>query len=163
MATTIETPTNATITVSPARRTRAPRSKRPPVPTAKTRENQAIRRTHRTTQAETPPPLHFQNIEDSDSDYEDEDGSPSHTPKELLVLIKSLKSTVDQQNSAIKDAQTELKELKEEQQTVETRNNELQNEVRMLRSQVSALSASLPSTQSWASIVAGSNNTQTAS
>ena len=163
MATMIETPTDATITVSPAKRTRAPRTKRPPAPTAKVRENQAIGRTRRTTRTETPPPLHFRNIGDSDSDYEDEDGDSSHTLEELLVLVKGLKNTIDQQNSAIKEAQTELKELKEEQQTVKTQNTELQDEVRMLRGQVSALSASLPSTQSWASVVAGSNNTQTAS
>ena len=160
MATSIETPTNATIVVTPAKRTQAPRGKRVPVASVKARETQETRKTRRGTRAETLPPLRFRNIEDSDGDYEDDDQDISHTLEELVGLVKCLKRAIDQQNSTIKDAQNELKELKEEQQIVKTQNTELQDEVRMLRGQVSALSASLPSTQSWASVVAGSNKTQ---
>jgi peptidoglycan hydrolase CwlO-like protein len=157
MATTIETPSNATITVSTATRTRAPRSKRPPAPSAKIRENQTVRRTRRATWAETPPPLQFQDVEDSDGDYEEENEDTTNTLEELLVLVKDLKKIIVQQNKSIKEAQTELKELKEEQQNVKGQNNDLKDEVRMLRDQVSALSASLPSMQSWASIAANRN------
>ena len=77
-----------------------------------------------------------------------------------MGLVKCLKKAIDQQNSTIKDAQNELKELKEEQQIVKTQNTELQDEVRKVQGQVKTLPASLPSTQSWASVVVGSNNTQ---
>jgi chromosome segregation ATPase len=79
------------------------------------------------------------------------------------VLVKELKTTIDQQNKSIKEAQTELKELKEDQQQVKEQNNELKDEVCMLQAQVSTLSTSLPSTQSWASIAAdrsGQGSTQ---
>ena len=131
----VETPTNATITVSPAKRTRAPRTKRAPAPTAKVRENQAIKRTRRATRTETPPPLHFRNVGDSDSDYEDEDRDSSHTLEELLVLVKGLKNTTDQHNHAIMDAQTGSKELKEAQQIVKAQNTELQDEVQVNKAQ----------------------------
>ena len=148
------TPNNATITLSPAKLARAPRSKRQPAPTAKVRENQALRRTRRATRTETPPPLRFQDVEDSDGDYEVEDEDTVNTLEELLVLVKDLKKTIDQQNKSIKEAQSELKELKEEQQHVKEQNNELKDEICMLRDQVGTLSASLPPTQSWASIAA---------
>lgn len=65
----------------------------------------------------------------------------------LVTLVKGLEKTVEQQHTTIKNTQIELKELKEEQQNVKAQNTELQDEVRMLRGQVSALSPSLPSTQ----------------
>ena len=135
MATIVQSPTNATITVSPAKRTRAPRTKRAPAPTAKVRENQAIKRTRRATRTETPPPLHFRNVDDSDTDYEDEDRDSSHTLEELLVLVKGLKNTTDQQNHAILDAQTGSKELKEAHQIVKAQNTELQDEVQVNKAQ----------------------------
>jgi hypothetical protein len=158
----IETPGNATITVSSEKRARAPRNKRTLVPTAKIRENQATRRTRQATRTETPPPIRFHNIEDSDSDYEDENGDTSHTVEELLGLVKGLKKTIDQQNRSIQEALTTLKELKEEQHIVKTQNIELVGEVRKLQGQVSALSTSLRPTQSWAAVAAAPSNPQSA-
>lgn len=80
MTTMNRTPNNATITVSPAEHARAPRSKRPPAPTTKVRENQAVRRTRRATRAESPPPFQFQDVEDSDDDYEEEKRTHRNQP-----------------------------------------------------------------------------------
>jgi hypothetical protein len=151
------TPNNATITVSPEKPSRAPRSRRAPAPTIKIRENQALHRTRRTTRAEKTPPLRFRDVEDSDDDYEEENGDTAASLQELVALVKDLKNTIDQQNEAIQEAQTELKDLKEEQQYVKEQNCELKDEIGMLRNQLGSLSASLPSTQSWASIVASQN------
>jgi DNA repair exonuclease SbcCD ATPase subunit len=128
MATMSRTPDNATITVSPAKLARAPRSKRPPAPTAKVRKIQALRRTRRVNRAESPLPLQSQDVEDSDDDYEEENENTATTLEELLVLVKDLKRTIDQQNKSIQEAQTELKEL-EEQQHVKEQNNELKDEI----------------------------------
>ncbi|EXJ95095.1 hypothetical protein A1O1_00214 [Capronia coronata CBS 617.96] len=155
------TPSSATITVSPEKLARAPRSRRAPAPTSKVRENQALYRTRRTTRAEKTLPSRFRDVEDSDDDYE-ENGNTAASLQELVALVKDLKNTIDQQNETIQEAQAELKELKEEQQCVKEQNCELKDEIGMLRNQLSSLSASLPSTQSWASIVAsqtGSNST----
>jgi regulator of replication initiation timing len=163
MATTSRTPNNATITVSPAKLARAPRGKRPPAPTIKVRENQALRRTRRATRAESPLPLQFQDVEESDGEYEEETEDTANTLEELLGLVRDLKKTIDQQNRSIQEAQTELKELKEEQQHIKEQNIELKDEIGMLRDQVGSLSASLPSTPSWASVATnrtGSGSTQ---
>ena len=148
------TPNNATITVSPTKLARAPRNKRLPAPAAKVRENQTQRRTHRATRAQSPLPLQFQDVEDSDDDYEEGNENTATTLEELLVLVKDPKKTIDQQNQSIQEAQTELRELKEEQQHVKERNNELKGEICLLRDQFGTLSASLRSTPSWASIAA---------
>ena len=95
MATMIKTLTNLIITVSPVKRTWAPWNKRPPALTAIVRENQVNRRI-RWTQTETPPPLRFQNIEDSNSDYEVENKEPSYILEELPMLIKGLKIIISQ-------------------------------------------------------------------
>ena len=96
MATSIETPTNATIVVTPAKRTQAPRGKRVPVASSKARETQETRKTRRGTRTETLPPLRFRNIEDSDGDYEDDDQDTSYTLEELVGLVKCLKEAIDQ-------------------------------------------------------------------
>jgi regulator of replication initiation timing len=154
MATMSRTPNNATITVSPAKHPRAPRSKRAPVPTAKVRENQALRRTRRATRTESPPPFEFRDVEDSDDDYEEETENTATGLEELFQLVKDLKKTIEQQNQSIQEAQIELKELKEEQQQMKEQNNELKDEICTLRDHVDNLSALLPSTPSWASIAA---------
>ena len=56
--------------------------------------------------------------------------------EELLVLVKDLKKTIDQQNKSIHEAQTELKEIKEVQQHVNEQINELKDEICMLQDQV---------------------------
>jgi hypothetical protein len=78
----------------------------------------------------------------------------------LVKLVTDLKKTIAQQSAIIENNQAELVEIKEEQQAFQAQNNELQDEIRTLRGQVSALSASLPSTRSWASVVAGTRGTQ---
>src|ERR1700754_4946643 len=154
MTTMNRTPNNATTTVSPEKLARAPRSRRAPAPTSKVHENRALYRTRRTTRAAKTPPLRFRDVEDSDDDYEEENGDTAASLQGLVALVKDLKNTTDQKNEAIQEAQTELKELKEEQQYVKEQNCELKDEIGMLRNQLGSLSASLPSTQSWASIVA---------
>ena len=148
------TPSNARINASPAKLSRAPRSKRLPAPNAKVRENQALRRTRRGTRAQSPPPLQFQDIEDSDGEYEEENEDTANTLEDLLGLVKDLKETIDQQNRSIQEAHAELKELKEEQQQVREQNDGLKNEICALRDEVNTLSTSLPSTRSWGSIAA---------
>lgn len=148
------TPNRSTITVSPAKLVQAPRSKRLTVPTAKARENQTIRRTRRTDRAQSARRSQVQDVEDSDDDYEEENENPANTLEDLLLLVKELKETIDRQNGSIQDAQTELKELREEQQYVKEQNDELKNEVCSLREQVNTLATALPSTQTWASIAA---------
>ena len=150
----IETPSNTIVTVASAKRGRPARSKRVPAPSAKARENQAIGHPRRAVQAKIPSSLHFRNINDSDSDYEDGDGNDSGTVEELLELVRELKQTIDEQSSLIREAQTELKELKEEQQCIKGQNNDLKDEVCTLRDQVTTLSGLLPPTESWASIAA---------
>jgi regulator of replication initiation timing len=159
----IRTPKSATITVSSTKQARAPRSKRPPAPAARVRENQALRRTRRATRAQSPEPLQFQDVEDSDDDYDGENEDGPYNSEELVGLVKELIKTVNQQNESIKEAQFELRELKEEQQKVTGENSGLKDEVCMLRDQVSTLLASLPPAQSWASIAAarsGAGSTQ---
>ncbi|OAP56048.1 hypothetical protein AYL99_10200 [Fonsecaea erecta] len=74
---------------------RAPRSRPQPAPTSKVRENQALRRTRRTTRAEKSPPLRFRDVEDSDDDYKEENGDTVASLKELVTLVKELKKTID--------------------------------------------------------------------
>ena len=142
------TPNKATITLSP------PRTKRLTAPTAKVRENQTIRRTRRTNRTQSPQLLHFQDVEDSDDDYEEEDENAANALEDLLLLVKELKETIDQQHKSIQEAQAELKEVKDEQRYVREQNDELKNEICSLRDQVGSLSTSLPSTQTWASVAA---------
>jgi regulator of replication initiation timing len=127
------------------------------------RENQALRRTRRATRTESPPPFQFRDVEDSDDDYEEENENTATGLEELLLLVKDLKKTIDQQSRSIQEAQVELKELKKEQQQVKEQNNELKDEICTLRDHVDKLSASLSSTPSWSSIVAkrtGAGSTQ---
>jgi hypothetical protein len=104
MTTMNRTPNSTTITVSPEKLARAPRSRRVPAPTTKVRENQALQRTRRTTRADKTPPLRFRDIEDSDDDYEEENGDTAVSLEELVTLVKELKRTINQQNVAIQEA-----------------------------------------------------------
>ena len=157
MATTMRTPKSATITVSTTKQVRAPRNNRQPAPTTKVRENQALRRTRRATRAQSPEPLHFRDIQDSDDDYDEDNEDGPQGSETLVELVKALVNTVKQQNEDIKEAQTALRELKEEQQKERDEKNGLKDEISMLRDQVTTLLAVLPSAQSWSSIVAARN------
>lgn len=163
MAIDTVTPRNALV-ASP--RNRAPRTrygKRTITLSTKARETQRIN------------PLSFRNIEtaeaadDDDDEYVDEDdneneaGPDSETTLQTLVkLVTALKKTVEQQNGIIKDTKAQLSEIKADQHALQTQDSELQDEIRTLRNQLSALSESLPSTQSWASIVANGRVNRTA-
>ncbi len=163
MATTMRTPKSTTITFSATKQVRAPRSKRQPAPTIKVRENQTLRRTRRATRAQSPEPLHFRDIEDSDDDYDEDNEDRPQGSETLVELVKELVNTVKQQNEDIKEAQTALRELKEEQQKERDEKNELKDEISMLRDQVTTLLAALPSAQSWASIAAARNGPESMS
>lgn len=111
-------------------------------------------------------PLPFRDIgtaeaADDDDEYVDENeneneaGANSETTLQTLVkLVTALKKTVEQQHGIIQDTKTQLGEIKADQHALQTQNGELQDEIRTLRNQLSALSETLPSTQSWASVVA---------
>lgn len=93
------TTNNATINVQPAKNARAPRSKRAPGPSAKVRENQALRPTRRATRTESPP-FQFRDVEDTDDNYEEENENTASGLGELL-LVKDLKETIEQQSRSI--------------------------------------------------------------
>ncbi|KAK5208766.1 hypothetical protein LTR72_012476, partial [Exophiala xenobiotica] len=102
---------------------------------------------------------------DHDDDAARDDGG-SNLPA-LVQLITELKEIIQQQSSIIADQnngierlETELVEIKAEQQNIKSQNSELQEEVRSLRTQFDSYSASLPSTRSWASVVASGRTTQ---
>jgi hypothetical protein len=88
--------------------------------------------------------------------------------EEVAVLIANLKETIAQQNSVItnqssiitnqssiiESVRADLAEIKSEQRSLKTQNAELQEVIHTLRTQLDTLSASPPSTQSWASVAA---------
>lgn len=84
------------------------------------------------------------NNDDDDNDDDDGEGAGLQT---LTKLVKELRTT-------LRETRAEVAQMRKEQIILTTQNNELQDEIRTLRNQVSALSESLPSTQSWASVVA---------
>ncbi len=96
------------------------------------------------------------------SDHHDNpraDGSASDLGA-LIQLVADLKETIIRQSNIIEDVRAELIEIKAEQRTLKSQNLELQEEVRSLRTQLDSYSASLPSTRSWASVVAGGKTIQ---
>ncbi|PVH91600.1 hypothetical protein DM02DRAFT_678005 [Periconia macrospinosa] len=83
---------------------------------------------------------------------------------ELKELIVSLRETISQQNSVItrqnalsESVQVSIEAIKAEQQYLKNQNSELQETIGSLRPQLDTLSASPPSTQTWASVAAGIN------
>ncbi|KAK5216352.1 hypothetical protein LTR47_011951 [Exophiala xenobiotica] len=73
---------------------------------------------------------------------------------ELKEIIQQQSSIITDQNNGVERLETELVEIKAEQWNIKSQNSELQEEVRSLRTQSDSYSASLPSTRSWASVVA---------
>ena len=151
----IATPRNTLVTSPRNRALRARYGKRTIRLSTKARETQGLSS------------LSFRNVataeaaDDHDDEYVDKEenqnerGAKSETTLQTLVkLVTALKKTVEQQNAIIKETKAQLSEMKADQNTLRTQNGELQDEIRTLRNQLSALSESLPSTQSWASIVA---------
>lgn len=154
MAIDTATPRNASI-ASP--RTHAPRARQ-------SRRTITLSRKARETRRGNP--LSFRDIgtaeaAEDDDEYVDEDeneneteGTNETTLQTLVKLVAALKKTVQQQNGIIKETKAQLSEIKADQHALQTQNGELQDEIRTLRNQLSAFSESLPSTQSWASVVA---------
>ena len=73
----------------------------------------------------------------------------SKNPDEVAWLIANLKETITQQNDVIKNARTDIES---EQQNLKDQNTELREEIQSLRTELSAYSASLLPTRSWASV-----------
>jgi hypothetical protein len=95
--------------------------------------------------------------------HEDSTPDGSGTDHRALIhLVADLKETIIRQSNIIEDVRAELIEIKAEQRTLQNQNLELQEEVRSLRTQLESYSASLPSTRSWASVVARGIPTQPA-
>ncbi|XTI85293.1 hypothetical protein V2W45_1340266 [Cenococcum geophilum] len=76
----------------------------------------------------------------------------STNPDEVAWLIANLKETITQQNDVIKNARTDIAEIKSEEQNLKNQNSELREETQSLRTELSAYSASLLPTRSWASV-----------
>lgn len=101
----------------------------------------------------------IETAEDEDDDYVDEDENEAESNSEttlqtLVKLVTALTKTIERQNVTIKNAEAQLSEIKADQHALRAQNGELQDEMRTLRNQLSSFSESIPSTQSWASIVA---------
>jgi hypothetical protein len=72
--------------------------------------------------------------EDEDDQEDDEDEEERDTTLQTLVkLVGDLKETMEHQGTIIKNTQTELVAIREEQQGLRTQNAALQEEIRTLR------------------------------
>lgn len=87
---------------------------------------------------------------------------------DVVGLIADLKKIIIDQGNTIKTVEADLAEIKTEQESLISQNNELQDEIRSLRTQLSACSGSIPagsipSPRSWASVAAsgGTAGTET--
>jgi hypothetical protein len=97
---------------------------------------------------------HMSGHRDIETDEEDEEERET-TLRTLVKLVSDLKEIIE-------NNQAELVVIKEEQRALRAQITELQGKIRTLHGQLSALSASLPPTRSWASVVAGTSSTQSA-
>ena len=70
---------------------------------------------------------------------------------ELTALVTVLKETIEKQNTTIENIRNDLAEVKEQ-------NGQLQNEVKSMRTRLEEYSVSPPTTRSWASVAAGSDD-----
>lgn len=86
----------------------------------------------------------------------DERHGQSISPANVQALIL----LVTRQSQVIETIRTDLIEIKEEQKELKSQNAELQEQLRVLQAQLQSYSASLPSTRSYASVVAESSATQ---
>jgi hypothetical protein len=153
-------------TSTPGRRAASPTTARQRPPSNRATKASA----KRIEQQETEELLNAETITVASDHHEDstQDGSTARV-EAVIQLIVELKETITQQSNiikdqsnTIKDVRTELQEIKTEQRTLKVQNAELQEEIRSVRAQLDTFSASPPSTRSWASVVAGTNASQTA-
>ena len=133
------TPGTRSATTTAPTQPAAPRRGRPPKPSAKALENRRNLR------------LYAKTLEPSEDDDYEEPGEPTATDQnaklELLTrLVTDLCESLAQQ-------QNELQEIKQQ-------NTQLREEVRCLQGKIDNYSCSLPSTISWASVVAGQQSTE---
>jgi hypothetical protein len=102
--------------------------------------------------------------ESDDVEFISQSGRTANPLTELTKLVVTLKEIINNQTNFIENIQTDLTEIKAEQQNLKKQNVELQGQVRHLQAQISAArSASPPSTQPWPSIAAtrgGGDSTQ---
>jgi polyhydroxyalkanoate synthesis regulator phasin len=75
------------------------------------------------------------------------------TTKEIRKIIEHLQHTINEQTALIQATRTELREVKHNQNELQTQNEKLQEEIRALRSQVDGLNRPTP-TRPWATVVA---------
>jgi hypothetical protein len=85
---------------------------------------------------------------------------------DVLGLIADLKKIIIEQGNTIENAKADLAEIKSQQENLKIQNNELQDEIRSLRTQLSAYSGSIPSgsvpsPRSWASVAASGGTART--
>jgi hypothetical protein len=85
---------------------------------------------------------------------------------DVVGLIADLKKIIIEQGNTIKNVEADLAEIKSEHETLINQNNELQDEIRSLRTQLSTCSGSnpagsIPSPRSWASVAASGGTADT--
>ncbi len=90
-------------------------------------------------------------IETVDREFSGNNDGSTTSLGELTGLIAALKDIINRQSHTIESIRSDLTEVK-------TQNGKLQEEVKTIRLQLEAYSVSPPTTRSWASVVAGSNN-----
>jgi hypothetical protein len=141
----------------------APSKGRPRKPSAKVIEVQRSLRTRSTASRS------IQNEPSASATAASEREGRETNLEEVVSLITNLKETITQQisiianqNSVIDGFRADLAEIKSEQQSLKNQNAELQEEIRSLQAQLNAFSASLPSTESWASVAASRSITESA-
>ncbi|KAJ5941436.1 zinc knuckle domain protein [Penicillium verrucosum] len=81
------------------------------------------------------------------------------TTREIWQIIVHLQHTIEEQTTLIRATGTELREVKDNQNELQTQNEKLQEEIAALRSQVKERNAPTP-TRSWAAVAASTDNPQ---
>ena len=81
------------------------------------------------------------------------------TTKEIRQVIELLRHTIDEQTTLIQATRTELKQVKRNQDELQTQNEKLHEEVQALRTQIEGLSAPT-TTRSWAAVAADTNQSE---
>ncbi|OQD73323.1 hypothetical protein PENANT_c209G08068, partial [Penicillium antarcticum] len=86
-------------------------------------------------------------------------GTGRVTTREIWQIIVRLQHTIEEQTTLIHATRSELREVKDNQNELQTQNEKLQEEILALRSQVDGLNTPSP-TRSWAAVAAATDNSQ---
>ncbi|KAI3093180.1 hypothetical protein CBS147333_10127 [Penicillium roqueforti] len=86
-------------------------------------------------------------------------GTGRVTTREIWQIIVRLQHTMEEQTTLIHATRSELREVKDNQNELQTQNEKLQEEILALRSQVDGLNTPSP-TRSWAAVAAATDNPQ---